>query len=482
MKLGASRWPWLWKVGAAGALTASLLVAFCPRVQPWRARPPSRDQFSSLSPVPRLRAGAEDANLIIILADAARADHFSLYGYALSTTPHLDELMTQSVVFTEAYATASSTKTSLSSLFTAQFPDTHGAVDTASPLARGIPTLAECLQATGRTTVAFSGNPFFGKEFAFDRGFDQFEEVFRAFGPDPRYGSKQRAAQITEAAVQWFRQHRQTRFFAYLHYLEPHAPYDPPREYRSMFSGARIPYPKDDPRRWYDASLRYVDDQIGALLQELQRLGLYEKSVIVFLADHGEAFGEHGETGHGNTVYQEMIHVPLAIRLPNNCGAKPQRRAEVICLTDLMPTLLDLFGAPTPPTAQGRSRLGLLAGEPEKEPSYAVSRARGKRPAERNPRSICYALTTPQYTLVLADLGNRVELYDRLSDPEEKHNLAKAQPAQVEKLRAKFAAWAGTQSARPMVLPGGQDQPSKGEQARIGESTRRQLRSLGYLE
>jgi arylsulfatase A-like enzyme len=234
----------------------------------------------------------------------------------------------------------------------------------------------------------------------------------------------------------------------------------------------------------YDTGLAYVDSLVGRLLQELDARGLLDKSVVVLLADHGEAFGEHGRFGHNSTAYREMMRVPLAFHLPSGCGVAPRRRSEVFATTDLMPTLLDLFQIPLPATMQGRSRLALLAGEQEETAGFAVSRALGedRTGGKQKPEEVSYALRVPRYTLLLADRGRRVELYDREADPGELNDIADERPEVVKKLQAQFAAWADSQRGRPVVLPGGRVFAVVGKESDIDDTTRRQLKSLGYLK
>jgi arylsulfatase A-like enzyme len=234
----------------------------------------------------------------------------------------------------------------------------------------------------------------------------------------------------------------------------------------------------------YDANLLYVDDLIGRLLTTLDQLKLRDNTIVVFLADHGEAFGEHGAYHHERVAYQEMTHVPVAIRLPARLASSPQLRPEVLSPLDFMPTFLDLFQLPPPETMQGRSRLLLLAGEQENEPAFAVSRARGDdwtggvdRPAQVN-----YAFRDNDNTLILGNLGQQVELYHHGKDPREQDNLAQAQPRLLKQLRRRFQQWTETQRVRPPVLKGGTLYASEARRGTMDEKTKQQLENLGYLK
>ena len=461
------------------ALLAAALVG-CGGEEPAARQPRVVPVQAASSPAAQaLRAGVEGANLIIIVIDAARADHFSGLGYQWETTPRIDALFDESVVFEQAYATAPNTKASTASLFTSQYPDTHGAVGLFTGLPMECTNLAEAMQSRGCVTAAFSANPFLAECFGYGRGFDEFFEVFREADLVPNQEGRVPAERLVEAGVSWFREHADEQFFAYFHFLEPHAPYEPPAEFRFQFMHSP-PWEMG----LYDGNLAYVDDQVGELLAEIDGLGLTDRSVIVFLSDHGEAFGEHGRFGHSTTVYQEMMHVPLSFRLPRGCEASPQHRPEIISLADVMPTLLDLYGLDLPDTMQGRSRLGLLAGEPEGTPSYAVSRSRGDdgTGGVEHPEQVSYALAGPRYTLILSDEGRRVELYDREVDPGQQEDIAEENGDVVEELRQRFEDWADTQVGRPVVLPGGRVWAAEERTVSPDEETRRQLRALGYLD
>jgi arylsulfatase A-like enzyme len=465
--------------------TMSALLPGCAKTEPPESARP-RAQAAPHADAEGLRAGVRGANLIIILIDAARADHLSFNGYRRRTTPRIDELLGESVVFTEAYAPAPYTEASVASLLTSQFPDTHGAVGVGMPLPSEGVTLSEAMKRQGCVTAAFSANPFFSECFGFARGFDEFHEVFRSSD----IGSDQQGSVppdlMVSAAASWLRAHRDERFFAYLHFLQPHTPYNPPEPFRSMFSRG-LSYQRHGVeflKALYDGNLAYVDQAVGVLLDEIDTLGLGRNSVVVFLSDHGEAFLEHGRREHTTTVYQEMIHVPLAFRLPPGCAVSPRHCPEVLCLTDLMPTLLDLFGIAPPPTMQGRSRLALLAGGSEVEPCFAVVRSRGRdrTGGVARPKEVCYAVTGPRYKLIISDLGGSVELYDREADPRETKNIAAERPRLVAELRAQFEGWAGTQRGRPVVLSGGRVHTSGESLVRADKEVRRRLKALGYLK
>jgi len=477
--------------GCIGLLAATQLSGCGAKLPPAKYHVPSPQEFSTFPAAQQLRAGAKGANLIIILLDAARADHFTSFGYQWDTTPNLGGFFDDSVLLTEAYATAPVTKPSVTSLFTSQFPDTHGTLGIDAKMTGDGATLAECMRAAGYTTAAFTASPSLAECFGFRRGFELFHEVFRDAGLHPAGGgfTRDTGAQVVDGALvlgsvsDWLREHKTQRFFVYMHFREPHSPYGAPSDFKRRLAGPDGRPPEDDSAA-YDEGLAYADSLVGKLLAELRALGVLDKSVVIVLADHGEAFGEHGASGHGSTVYGEMLHVPMAFHLPARCGATPARRSEVFCHADVMPTLLDLFQLPAPNTMQGRSRLRLLSGEKEENAGYVVSRSSGRDVTGglKHPEQVSYALRTSRYTLILANLGQRVKLYDRDRDPGEEHDVAKQHKEVLDDLRGRFSAWADTQRGRPVVLPDGRVFVTTGKGAGMDPEVRRQMKALGYLK
>jgi arylsulfatase A-like enzyme len=476
------------RLALTAMMLAAVLVAGCargrhaPKFQP----PPAKEKHASAA-AQQLRAGARGANLIVIVFDAARADHFGAYGYRWPTTPNVDKLLAGSVVFDQAYCTASNTKASITSFLTSQFPDTHGTLTTHWMMNAEAGTLSESLRKAGYRTASFIANPVLAACFGFDRGFDDFDEVFRKADRHPLkpldWGNVD-ASLVAEDVTAWLDEHQHERFFTYIHFLEPHGPYDATEEFRRRVMGPGRKEKLDDLPVRYDGRLAYVDSQVGRVLAKIDALGLQEKSVIIFMADHGEALGERGVTGHGKYGYVEMARVPLGIRLPEACGAAPARRSEIISLTDLMPTLADLLQFAPPETMQGRSRLRLLAGEEETEPAFAVTRGRGEDDTGgmEDITQVCYGFRTPGYTLALGDQGRQVELYEWETDPEENHDLASQERRVVKRMRRQFVAWAGTQRNRPVVLRGGKLPTPPSKAPEVDEKTRKRLRALGYLK
>ena len=345
-----------WHVGNPGRLVrlvrtsfpgiAVLALAACLAVPSSRAVGLSR----ATAALPSVTTSPAPPNVLILLIDTFRADHSSAYGYDRPTTPRIDALAEEGVLFERAFATSSYTLASHASLLTGLFPHEHGAQwDT--PLAFrdcACPTLGGALQEQGYVTAGFSSNPFwFTREHGFGQGFLVFDDYFhspvdafmrtalgRAFEQLvlPRLGfldipARKRADFVNRRVLSWIDGREDRPFFAFVNYFDIHDPYLPPEPYRSRFAGRDVggvvnwrlngldpqlePSVIQDEMDAYDGAITYVDEQIGALLDELDARGVLENTVVVVTSDHGEEFGEHGHMLHGHSLYRQSIHVPL---------------------------------------------------------------------------------------------------------------------------------------------------------------------------
>ncbi len=344
------------------------------------------------------RAADTPTNVLVILIDALRPDHLGVYGYERPTSPTIDRLAAEGVLFESAFSQASWTKPSVPSLFTGLYPIEHRVFTgsdeerpgriTSDVLAEKHTTIAEVFQAQGYRTAAFLDNAQLRDFLGFAQGFETYEEDLG------------RAEAITSRFVDWLRELDEEPFFAYVHYLDPHWPYDPPAPYDQLFpkptgtsidfgtlnwkhlerqieDGRMIPNADDLAalQALYDGEIRYNDQAIGSLLDALREHDLLKSTLIVLTADHGEEFWEHGRLGHGRSLYDEVLHVPLILRLP---GGVPARIADQVELVDVMPTLLDLSGIPIPEDLSGKSLRPLVTGESwDERPAFADHRPEG---------------------------------------------------------------------------------------------------------
>ncbi len=284
----------------------------------------------------------------------------------------LDGLAEESVVYTHAIATSSWTLPAHASLFTGKFTASHGArYDSEGPLrltdgiggpenwseyrARGLSpsetTLAEILKEAGYVTGAVVGGPWLKKVFGFDKGFDHYDDA------QIHTVNGRLASEVTSAALQWIEKEADHELFLFLNYFDPHIPYSAPEPFTyQFFSGGEASLDEElsveEMSNLYDAEILYMDHHIGRLLEGLKRLGIYEHTLFIVTADHGELLGEHDKRGHGTSLYQEEIHIPLFIRYPYG-EVPPERRDDPIQLVDILPLVLEQLDLPVSEGVQG---------------------------------------------------------------------------------------------------------------------------------
>lgn len=435
---------------------------------------------------------------MLILVDALRRDHVGRYGYPRPTTPFLDELAARGVVFEDALAQAPQTLNSTASLFTSRsFPwllrgVEHGPIPGVAPerrkqwaktprLASANLTLAEALHRGGYQTAAFFNNPHHHSTSGFGQGFDEARLLDR----DPGQGY----ARVDSVADAFFAWHdaidRHRPFFAYLHLMEPHNPYRPPDRYREAFppgpgrhryrNGPPEPGFTDDDlnhmRALYDAEIRYLDDGLRALVDELDRRGSFDHSLIVITADHGEEFLDHGGLGHGKTVELEQLRVPLVFAggaVEQWAGASVRQPVRNL---DLAPTLLEIAGLDVAPEFEGRSLLRLIRGDASD--TAPISFAWNGR---------LRSLTSADWHC-MRDLGSdNLVLYHRSSDPTGTTNVAGTHPEiaalclrELERIEAIKLETDREAHRLKAIETGGEPPPESSEVIE-------QLEALGYVE
>jgi arylsulfatase A-like enzyme/cytochrome c-type biogenesis protein CcmH/NrfG len=395
-------------------------------------------------------------NVVLITLDTTRADRMGFLGSQRGLTPHLDALARQGIVFSRAYAHVPLTTPSHAAILTGTYPQFNHVVDLGDPLAPGIPYLPEVLHQHGYETAAFVGgvvlDPQGGTARGFDRGFDIYDAGFhkRQSGEDRYQSEERRADVVVDHAIGWIDKHPQRPLFLWVHIYDPHDPYDPPEPYKSRYASDL-----------YDGELAYTDAAVGKLLAGLRTHGLYENAIVAVMADHGEAFGEHGERRHGVFVYDETIHVPLLFKLPAQryAGARVDGRAG---LADVAPTILQVLGITAPAEMQGLSLLSTMNQEGPRHPSPDKSTTAAERPVYAESQyahiafgwSVLRAWRAGKYLYVQAP---RRELYDEAADPQALHNLsadaravADTMASQLESFRQKTR---GSKVAKAQIDP-----------------------------
>ena len=388
--------------------------------------------------------------VVVITLDTTRADRLSPYGFNNVSLPHLERLAHEGVVFDQATSVAPLTLPAHTSLFTGLLPPNHEVRDNAdNALAETHTTLAETLLARGFRTGAFVGSIVLDPARGLKQGFQQYQGVPASDSRTPAHRQR-RADEVMNDAIRWLDAVADSRFFLWTHLYDPHRPYDPPEPYRSTYG-----------HNLYVGEIAFADSQIGRLLQALEQRQLLDRTVVIVVADHGESLGGHGERDHGVFVYEDVIRVPLIVRAP---ALRPSRISEIVRLTDVMPTVLDLLDVPSLP-GDGVSLVDLMNGSRRdlNLEAYSESLYPG-----RLGWSPLRALRDGKFKLIDAP---RPELYDLEEDSVEEKNIYDDRRALAEKMTARLAVVAkgrGTTSS---------SQPQQG----VSPELHAQLASLGYL-
>jgi arylsulfatase len=430
-----------------------------------------------------LRRALARSNVLLIVLDAGRAQELGCYGYPRATTPEIDRLAAEGVVFERVYTPSVYTLGAMSSVWTSQYPDRHhSAVSFSAMLPKDRLTLAQLLSAQGIHTGGFVANSVAGRLFGFDRGFADFQELWNTLGSS--------GAVFSEALPPWLARNQDRRFFAYLHFREPHFPYDPPPPFDTKF-GPDGPITKAERRseaffddvnqgrrpfdaaerehlvRLYDGSLAFADQEIGALRRALEAKGLWDRTVVMVTADHGEELFERGWIGHNVHLYEPSVHVPLVIRFPKGAGPAGTRVAALADLLDLSPTIADVFGAlgkgGSDRDFQGRSLLPVVFGAPGKP--AVLSRTVWDRPR--------YALRDERFKYFYDTRTGEEHLYDLSVDPGETTDISSREPLRTAFYRQALHHWTLRLARRA---------PATGQQASMSCEQCQNLKALGYIQ
>lgn len=421
-------------------------------------------------------------SVLLVTLDTLRADHLACYGSKVVQTPVLDALAVDGCLLEAAFAQAPTTTASHCSIMTSTYVAHHGGMNGCA-MKVGIPTLAEILRANGYETAAFiSATVLRSGVSGLNRGFDYYEDSicsYTTFFWNDEYQfvlaayllAKIENSQIpgyivTNRALSWLEERGREPFFCWLHYYDPHEPYEAPNPYKDMYEGKINPaLPSVFNRSRYAGEVTYTDAQLGRIIKYLKNKELYNDMLIIVTADHGEAFGEkHGnitEYYHQWHLYDTTQHVPLIIKLPGGRGAG-RRVADVVQLVDLAPTVLHYLGGSSPRSFEGRSLLDLLNGEQRSEHGTAY--------AETEPRveKRLRAIRTPNIKYICDATGKWQELYDVASDPTETVNIYR------EKLDLAKTCYEQIQYTL--------GEPADTNVATFDPKVREQLRSLGYID
>ena len=416
-------------------------------------------------------------NIILITVDALRADHLSCYGYSRSTSPNIDRIAKKGVVFKNVAAPSSWTVPSIVSLFTSAYSVNHGVIHGFSKnkgnkykqeiFSKKLVTLTEILKANGYTTFAVASNLHLKEKFGFSRGFDYFKCL--SFSP---------ADVVNAEMFKWKNRIKGSdRFFLWVHYFDPHAPYHLRSPWIKQYAAGvangvkKYTLPADmdklskltkmlkqTPRKLnnlisaYDSEINYADFHIEKLLQEFKT----DNTLIVITSDHGEEFVDHDWIGHGATLKGESINIPLIIKLPD--AVKQNKILGQASLLDIMPTVLCSLKLPTPENVSGRN----LFGENNQHHVYS----------ELDTFFDLKAIITPEWKYIYEFNKKSGQLYNLKTDIKELQNLAAEKPEKSAQMRKLIFDW--VQHARKYS-------PEK-RSIKLSPEEQEKLKSLGYIE
>ncbi len=475
---------------------------------------PSRQQAESDGAAP---GTSRRPNVVIFVIDTLRADRLGVYGYPEPTSPNLDALASECVVFSSCYAPAPWTLPSVVSLMTSTFPCEHGVVLDGQRVGDSLSSLAEWLSQVGYATASFYANPYAGPMSGLDRGFDQCSFHKSTDGP---------------ILSEWLSTNGATPFFAYIHNIEPHDPFVAPERLVSQFGtvteaqkriiGERLLHYRrltradfaagrpigttdnsaeqekairaiseyaDEINVLYSAAVREADEKVGSVIAALKDQGVWENTLFIVLSDHGEEFFDHGGWQHDQSVYEELVRVPLMVRFPQP-AVVPREIDRVVSLVDVSPTVLDFVGhLKAMDHCRGRSLLPDLAEARQAEkdgtvlsdakmfaPSMRINRKKYFKPYLESRGDVNIVVRDGAFKGIYNVGPETMELYDLRHDPAEQHDVAGEHAAVVARLTSFAAEWLRG-CVRQGAIRGAADDPRE-----LDDAVRDRLRSLGYVE
>jgi arylsulfatase A-like enzyme len=472
--------------------------------------------------MPRVRRSISDTEekpsvptgIILIWVDTLRADHLDLYGYSRETAPALTRFAREGVWFSDVVSQSNWTLPATASLLTATVPSTHGVADFFDRIPSAIETLAEYYQRANYATISFSSILYTGMHANAHRGFDVVHEATSL----PNAVGSKTARVYVDRLLPWLDMHRKVPFFVFLHVYDPHSPYKPEAPYNELWVDKRISalFPSylesfrdriDDPflkrfgvpnrsiliesgidptkyvaqvTGWYDGSIKAMDAQIARIQTKLDELGIDKSTLLVISSDHGEEFLEHDRMYHGQSLYSELVQVPLIMRWPDGipAGKVVKETAQII---DIMPTLLEFSELEGPKDRQGRSLVASIREIQEFVPRPVFSERVATKTVYSPPPRGEYqvAMFSQEWKLIQIQKGNdkrsRYELFNRRQDPFDRHNLAKQHPEIVQRLEKEILAWKN----ESLILSKKQE---TGQTFDLSQKMIDRMKALGYSE
>jgi arylsulfatase A-like enzyme len=422
-------------------------------------------------------------NVLLLLVDTLRADHLGVYGYDRETSPTIDRLAARGTLFTRAISPADKTRTAMASLWTGLYPSRHGLFTRETALSPRFHTAAEWAREAGYRTAAFAPNPSLDRRFGHAQGWDLYvDRALRASGcSDVPEVCFETARRIQSRALDWLESGSDRPFLLWMHYRDVHGPYVPPPPYDGMFQSETVrPISPREARRRdryldlpddggdlnhyldrYDGGIRYTDDRIAEFLSELEDRGWLENTLIVIAADHGEEFLDHGQWNHGQSLYEELLHVPLVVLWP---GAEPRVETRPISTLAFFPTILRAMGL-DPPASDGVDVTPLVRDGVEVALPETVFSER-KRGAMRSVRR-------GDWKRIENEADGWMALFDVGEDPQEHDDRSRSAPTVAADLSERLHRFADEVERNTDAPP---------SQIALDEELRQRLEALGYVE
>jgi arylsulfatase A-like enzyme len=432
-------------------------------------------------------------NVFLLTVDTLRADHLGIYGYSRNTSPNIDKLAKRGVLFKRAMCNWPKTTPSFASMLTGTYGSTNkvrGGCRQKLPLKWT--TIAEALENNGYHTAGIVNNANLGVKFQFNQGFKDFIEIWEKPEPD-------NCVTVTDYAIKWLKENHEKHFFLWVHYVAPHAKYEPAAPYNEMFlndvfsSNSQdnilpiIPYESKSYRdgirenvylephnnlnyyiSQYDGEIAYVDSQIKRLIDEFDNLNLFNKTLTIFTSDHGEELGEHNiYFEHGTAVYQTTMHVPLVFIYPGRIGSD-----KIIygnnSLIDIFPTILDYCGVKPIVQFEGRSLRSAING------SLSLDETVFSEGGYRNRKTKKYhSVLYKDDWKIIHKSTNDYELYNLANDPKEQSNLIEIEKEKAKMLIKELSLMEKREDSKKEKIT---------KPPQLSEKSKKQLRSLGYME
>ncbi len=397
-------------------------------------------------------------HVLLISIDTCRADHFGCYGYSRNTTPHIDTLAAESTLFNHAVSPIPITLPAHCSMLTGTTPLYHNVHSNENyKLSASNVTLAEILHDNGFATAAVIGSFVLNKEFGLHQGFALYDDINNNV-PEFKINDQRHAGEVSDRAIRWLDDYGNKNFFLFLHYYDPHTPYISHEQFK-FTSLPMLTLPKD----LYDSEIAYTDYHVGRVLDKLKEMKIYDSTLIILTADHGESLGDHGENSHAYFIYHSTLHVPLIIKVPGQ--TKSTKVHEPVSLVDILPTVCGFLGFESPVNIQGQDLSGLWRnGQQVNRDRYIYAES---FTATKYHAAPLQALITRQHKYIHT---TRPEVYDLWNDPDESENIIKNEPLRAKKYHDLL-----------MQIIKKTDRSDSESKVNLDEQTLQRLESLGYV-